>query len=113
DERLQKDCGFGGVEAGGEEINCDLQGVFGDGGGVGVVGGEGVPIGDEEEAVVGGSRLQAKPGLERTEVGGKGGTGGGEDAGEDAISGGGQVGWTSVDWNDGAKQEGYQISVIR
>jgi len=31
---LEEDCGFGGVEAGGQEVDGDLQGVFGDGGGV-------------------------------------------------------------------------------
>jgi len=35
-------------------VDGDLQGVFGDGGGVGVVAREGVPVGDEVEAFVGG-----------------------------------------------------------
>ena len=68
DERLQEDCGFGWIEAGGEEVDRDLEGVFGDGGGVGVVGGEGVPVGDEIEAFVGGIGLQPDPVLEGAEI---------------------------------------------
>ncbi len=68
DEGLQEDDGFLRVEAGGEEVDGDLQGIFGDGGGVGVVGGEGVPIGDEEEAFVSGIVLEADPVLEGAEI---------------------------------------------
>ena len=76
---------FCGVEAGGEEVDGDLQGVFGDGGGVGVVGGEGVPVGDEVEAVVGGIGLQADPVLEGAEVVADVETAGGAHAAEDSI----------------------------
>ncbi len=53
DERLQEDRGLRGVETRGEIVDGDLQGVFGDGAGVGVIAGEGVPVGDEVEAIVG------------------------------------------------------------
>ena len=67
DEGLDEDYGFCGVEAGGQVIDADLDGVFGDGGGVGVIAGEGMPVGDEVEAVVGGIVLQADPVLEGAE----------------------------------------------
>ena len=65
---LQDDCGFGGIEAGGQEVDGDLQGVFGDGGGVGVVGGEGVPVGDEVETFVRGIGLELDPVLQGADV---------------------------------------------
>jgi len=52
DVRLDEEGGALGVEAGGEEVEGDVADVFAEAGGVGVVGGEGVEIGDEEEAVV-------------------------------------------------------------
>ena len=42
--------------------------VFGDGRRIGVIAGEGVPVGDEVEAVIGGIVLQADPVLQRAEV---------------------------------------------
>src|SRR5271157_3446375 len=82
---LEEDYGFLRVEAGGEEIDGDLQGVFGDGGGVGVIAGEGVPVGYEVEAVVGGIVLQEDPVLESAEIVADVKTSGGAHAGEDAT----------------------------
>ena len=115
---LEKDRGFGGVEAGGQEVDGDLQGVFGDGGGVGVIAGEGVPVGYEIEAFVcrkwrvasGEWRervcrfaarqyfiLEADPVLERAEVVADVETSGGAHAGDYSVGGSGQV-FASVDW---------------
>jgi hypothetical protein len=68
DEGLQEDDGFVWVEAGGEVVDGDLKRVFGDGGGVRVIAGEGVPVGDKVEAVVGRIGLEFDPVLERAEV---------------------------------------------
>lgn len=43
---------LGGIESGGEPIEENLDGILFQARRIGVVGGEGVPIGDEEEAVV-------------------------------------------------------------
>src|SRR6266481_7373968 len=88
---LEEDCGFGGVEAGGQEVDGDLQGVFGDGGGVGVVGGEGVPVGDEVETFVRGIGLELDPVLQGAEVVADVETSGGAHAGDDSVRGSGQV----------------------
>ena len=87
---LLEEDGFGGVEAGSEEIDGDLERVFGDGGRVGVVAGEGVPVGNEVEAVVGWIVLKTDPVLESAEVVADVETSGGAHAGENAIGGGGQ-----------------------
>jgi len=55
DERLLEDDGLARVEAGGEIVGNDLDGVLCDLRRVGVIAGEGVPVGDEKEAVVPGS----------------------------------------------------------
>src|SRR5271169_4555301 len=93
---LEEDGGFGGVEARGEEVDGDLQGVFSDGGGVGVVGGEGVPVGDEVEALVGGIGLQLDPVLQGAEVVADVETSGRAHAGEDSVDRVRQFGWTSM-----------------
>ncbi len=100
DERLQKDRGFRGVEAGGEIVDGDLQRVFGDGAGVGVIAGEGVPVGDEEKTVVGGIVLRADPVLESAEIVADVEASGGAHAGENAFGfrgGRGQDGESSVE----------------
>ena len=96
---LEEDGGFGGVEAGGQEIDGDLEGVFGDGGGVGVVAGEGVPVGYEVETFVVGIGLELDPVLERAEIVADVETSGGAHAGDDAVGGGGQV-FASVELGD-------------
>ena len=65
---LLEEDGFGGVEARGQEIDGDLDGVFSDGGRVGIVAGEGVPVGNEVETFVGWIILQADPVLQRAEI---------------------------------------------
>ena len=55
-----------GVEPGGEEVEGDVADVLAESGGVGVVGGEGVEVGDEEEAVV--LVLKLDPVVERAHV---------------------------------------------
>ena len=57
---------------------------------IGVVAGEGVPVGDEVEAIVGGIVLQADPVLQRAEIVADVEASGGAHAGENAIRGGGQ-----------------------
>ena len=96
---LEEDCGFRRVEACGEEVDGDLEGVFGDGGGVGVVGGEGVPVGYEVEAFVRGIGLELDPVLEGAEVVADVETSGGAHAGDDAVCGRGQV-FASVELGD-------------
>ena len=81
---LEQD-GFGGVEARGQEIDGDLDGVFSDGGRVGIVAGEGVPVGDEIQAVVGGIVLETDPVLERAEVVANVQASGGAHTGENSI----------------------------
>ena len=66
DVRLLEDDGAAGVEAGGEKVERDLEDVLLHAGGVGVVGGEGVQVGDEEEAVV--VVLEVDPVVQRTHV---------------------------------------------
>lgn len=66
DVALDEEHGPGGIEAGGEVVEDDLTGVGGDLRGVGVVGGEGVDVGDEEEALV--LVLQANPVVEGAHV---------------------------------------------
>src|SRR5215471_9426092 len=68
DKRLLENDGFLRVEAGGEIVGHDFDGVLRDGGGVSVVAGEGVPVGNEEETFVGWSILQADPVLQRAEI---------------------------------------------
>ncbi len=87
-----------------------MEGVFGDGGGVGVIAGEGVPVGDEVEAVVGRIGLQSDPVLESAEVIADVETAGGAHAGENAFGGGGQVVRASV---SGLMCELERISDIR
>ena len=94
---LLEDDGFGGIEAGSEEIDGDLERVLGDGGSVGVVAGEGVPVGDEVEAVVGRIVLETDPVLEGAEVVADVEASGGAHAGEYSIGGGGQEVRSSID----------------
>src|SRR5579859_2795684 len=98
-KRLQEDGGFGGVEAGGKEVDGDLQGVFGDCGGVGVVGGQGVPVGYEVEAFVVGIGLELDPVLQGAEVVADVETSGGAHAGDDSVCGSRQV-FASVELGD-------------
>ena len=88
-ERLLEDDGLRGVEAGGEIVDGDLQRVFGDGGGVGVVAGERVPVGNEIETFVGRIGLKLDPVLKSAEVVADVETAGGAHAGEDPVGGGG------------------------
>jgi len=85
DKRLLEDDGFFRIETGGEIVGGDFDGVLGDGAGVGVVAGEGVPVGDEVETVVGGIVLQADPVLERPEIVADVQAAGGAHAADDAI----------------------------
>src|SRR6267142_3217 len=98
---------FGGVEAGGQEVDGDLKGVFGDGGGVGVVGGEGVPVGYEVEAFVVGIGLELDPVLQGAEVVADVETSGGAHAGEDSVCGGRQV-FASVELGDSLQFTGWE-----
>ena len=86
DEGLLEDDGFFGVEAGGEIVGGDFDGVLGDGAGVGVVAGEGVPVGDEVEAVEFGIGLEADPVFEGAEVVADVQAAGGAHAAYDALS---------------------------
>ena len=52
DQRLLEDDRFLRVEAGGEVVGDNFDGVLGDGAGVGVVAGEGVPVGYEIKTFV-------------------------------------------------------------
>jgi hypothetical protein len=93
---LLEEDGFGGVEARGQEIDGDLDGVFSDGGRVGIVAGEGVPVGDEIQAVVGGIVLETDPVLERAEVVADVEASGGAHTGENSFDSVGQedvLGW--------------------
>src|SRR5262249_49898481 len=56
------------IEAGGEIVRDNLNRVLCDSTGVGVVAGQGVPVGDEVEAIVGGIVLQPDPVLQCAEV---------------------------------------------
>ena len=85
DQRLLEDYGFFGVESGGEIVGGDFDGVLGDGAGVGVVAGEGVPVGDEVEAIVGGIVLQADPVFEGAEIVADVQAAGGAHAADDAF----------------------------
>jgi hypothetical protein len=87
DLALNKEDGLKGVEAGGQVVEDDLAGVGGNLRGVGVVGGEGVPVGDEEEAVVLGVVLQADPVMEGAHVVAEVQFAGGSHAAEDALTG--------------------------
>jgi len=86
---LEEDYGFFRIEARGEVVDGDLERIFGDGGSVGVVGGEGVPVGDEIETVVIGIGLEIDPVLESAEVVADVKATGGAHAGEDTFCGGG------------------------
>ena len=86
---LQEDYGLLRIEAGGEVVDGDLQRIFGDGGSIGVVGGEGVPVGDEIETVVIGIGLEIDPVLESPEEVADVKATGGAHAGEYAFCGGG------------------------
>jgi len=86
---LEEDYGFLRIEAGGEVVDGDLERIFGDGGSVGVVGGEGVPVGDEIETVVIGIGLEIDPVLESAEVVADVKATGGAHAREDAFCCGG------------------------
>ncbi len=83
DVGLDEDGAEVGVESGGEEVEGDLADVVFEGGGVGVVGGEGVVVGDEEVTLV--LVLELDPVVEGshvvTEVESSGGAHAGEDAG--------------------------------
>ena len=68
DEGLKKDRGLGRVQTGSEEVDGDLQRIVGDGRGVRVIAGEGVPIGDEVKALIGGVRLKVDPILQSSKV---------------------------------------------
>jgi len=93
DVRLLEDDAAARIEAGGEEVQRDLEDVFLDAAGVGVVGGEGVEVGDEEVAVV--VLLEVDPVVEGTHVVAEVQATGGAHAGEDAGAGGG-AGWIRV-----------------
>ena len=71
-----------GVEAGGEEVQGDVTDVLAEGRGVGVVGGEGVKVCDEEVAVV--LVLEPGPVVERAHVVAEVQAAGWAHAGEDA-----------------------------
>jgi len=110
---LEEDGGFGGVEAGGQEIDGDLEGVFGDGGGVGVVAGEGVPVGYEVETFVVGIGLELDPVLEGAEVVADVQTSGGAHAGDYSIGHVGQLDKVSMGVWIFVMLKGNQRSVIR
>ena len=71
-----------GIEAGGEEVEGDVADVLAEGRGVGVVGGEGVEVGDEEVAVV--LILELNPVVERAHVVAEVEAAGGAHSAEDA-----------------------------
>jgi hypothetical protein len=79
------------------KIDGDLHGVFSYGGRVGIVAGEGVPVGDEIQAVVGRIVLETDPVLEGAEVVADVEAPGGAHTGENAIGGGGQEVRSSID----------------
>src|SRR5579863_5584423 len=85
DERLLEDYRFLRVEAGGEIVGDDFDGVLRDGGGVGVVAGKRVPVGDEIETIIGGIILQADPILQRAEIVADVQFAGGAHAAEDSV----------------------------
>ena len=85
DVGLLEDDAAAGVEAGGEEVERDLDVVLLDVAGVGVVGGEGVEVGDEEVAVV--VLLEVDPVVEGSHVVAEVQAAGGAHAGEDAGAG--------------------------
>ena len=58
---LDEDGGFLGIEPGGQVIESDVDGFQLEAAGVGVVGGQGVPVGDKEVALVLGGVLQLDP----------------------------------------------------
>jgi hypothetical protein len=109
---LEKDYGLLRVEARGQEIYGDLEGVFGYGGSVGVIAGQGVPVGYEVEAVVGGIVLEADPVLESAEIVADVETAGGAHAGEDSFRSG-RCGQVVVLGREMVNGKGYQISAIR
>lgn len=109
---LEEDYGFLRVEAGGEIVDGDLEGIFCDGGSVGVIAGEGVPVGDEIETLVGGIGLELDPVLESAEIVTDVKTAGGAHAGEDSFRGGGQFVRASVNGMMMLERKGYQISAI-
>jgi hypothetical protein len=84
---LLEDDRFGGVQAGSEKVDGDLERVFGDGGGVSVITGECVPVSDEVETVEGGIGLQPDPVLEGAKIVADVETAGGTHAGENALGG--------------------------
>ena len=86
-EGLLEDNGLLRVEAGGEIVGDDFDGVLRNRGGVGVVGGESVPVGDEVEAVVSGIILQADPVFQRAKIVADVEFTGGAHAAEDALFG--------------------------
>src|SRR5258708_34884597 len=90
DERLLEDDRFLRVEAGGEIVGDDFNGVLRYGGSVGVIAGEGVPVGDEIKAFVGRIILQADPILQRAEIVADVQFAGGAHATEDSVFLGGQ-----------------------
>ena len=63
---LDEDGGLFGIEAGGEEVHGHILNTRADAGGIGVFGGEGVEVCDEEEAGV--IVLQADPVVQRAHV---------------------------------------------
>src|SRR5580698_3666054 len=75
------------IEPSGQPVEENLDGVFFDVRSVSVVGGEGVPVGDEEEAVV--LILHADPVLERADVVAEMKLAGRAHAAQDALFGGG------------------------
>src|SRR5580700_663353 len=82
---LQEDYGLCEVEARRQVVDGDLDGIFGDGGGVRVIAGERVPVGDEVEAFVSWIGLQLDPILQRAEIVADVQTSGGAHAGDDAF----------------------------
>ena len=88
DVALHEEHGLLRVEAGGEVVEDDFAGVRRDVGGVGVVGGQGVPVGDEEVALVLAAVLQLDPVGEGAHVVAEVQLAGGAHAAEDARAGG-------------------------
>ena len=87
DTGLQEDYGLLRIEAGGEVVDSDLQGIFGDGGGIRVVAGEGVPVSDKVETLVLGIGLEIDPVLESPEEMADVKSAGGAHAGKYAFGG--------------------------
>ena len=84
--RLHEQRGFVGIESRGQPVDADLDSVLRDDRRVGVIGGEGVPIGNEVKAFVLRIVLQANPILERAEIMSDVQAAGGTHAAQDAFA---------------------------